>query len=130
MPIKRLPFAFCVAATMTLLGACADEHIVDREEVMGDWRGPVTAEQLADAGLQPGMPADTLAIRFTSTEAIVNGEPIKVSYTGVNNGFMVRPAGSQRVFTLYVRDHNRMKVTFAGINRPTAIEVEMTRAGK
>jgi len=126
----RFPIAFCAAAAMTLLGACADEHVIDREEVMGEWRGPITGVQLSDAGILPGAPPNTLAIRFTSTEAIINGEPIKVSYTGVNNGFMVRPAGSQRVFTLLVRDHNRMKVTFAGMNRPTAVEVEMTRAGK
>lgn len=126
----RFPITLCFAAAMTVLGACADEHVVDREEIMGEWRGLMTAEHLADAGLPPGTPPEALIIRFTPSEAVVNGESVKVSYTGVNNGFMVKPAGSQRVFTLYVRDHNRMKVTFAGVNRPTAVEVEMTRAGK
>ncbi|HYH22970.1 MAG TPA: hypothetical protein VD995_30535 [Azospirillum sp.] len=125
----RFPTALCLAA-MAVLGACADEHAVDREEFMGEWRGPVTAAELADAGITPGNPPDTLVIRFGPTEAVVNGEPVRATYTSINNGFMVKPAGSQRVFTVYVRDHNRVRATFAGVNRPTAVDVEMTRAGK
>lgn len=97
---------------------------------MGEWRGPVTVEQLAVAGITPGDPPDTLVVRFAPGEVVVNGETTKVTYTGVNNGFMVKPAGSQRVFTVYVRDHNRVRATFAGVSRPTAVEIEMTRAGK
>jgi hypothetical protein len=115
---------------MLVLGACAEETVVEREEIMAEWRGPVTAAQLADAGLTPGNPPDALVIRFTPTEAVINGEAVKVTYTGVNHGLMIRPAGSQRVFTLYVRDHNRLKATFPGVSRPTAVDVEMTRAGK
>lgn len=126
----RFPALLCLAAAMAVLGACADETVVDREEIMGEWRGPVTTAQLADAGIAPGNPPDTLVIRFEPSGAMINSEAIKVTYTGVNHGFMVKPAGSQRVFTLYVRDHNRIKATFPGVSRPTAVDVELTRVGK
>ncbi|HEY0832957.1 MAG TPA: hypothetical protein VGE72_03520 [Azospirillum sp.] len=125
----RFPTILCLAAAMAVLGACADETAVDRQEIMGDWKGTATAEQLADVGLPAGNPPGTLVIRFDKDEAVINGEPVKVTYTGVNNGFMIRPAGSPRVFTLLVRDHNRIRATFPAMARPAAVDIEMTRVG-